>query len=93
MQNLKTWSFTRVFDGHLGTMSDGNALKLVKPMDLKYWGVLDLANVPNKVKEKCVDRLYEEGKIRVVLVEYPIYCDGNARNLSQVKEIFKKIHS
>ena len=24
-------------NGHLGTMSDGNALKLVKPMDLKYW--------------------------------------------------------
>ena len=28
-------------NGHLGTMNDGNALKLVKPMDLKYWRVLD----------------------------------------------------
>ena len=61
---FKDVAFTKVFDGQWssGTMSDGNALKLVNPVDLKYWGVLDLANVPNKVKENFVVRLYEEGK-------------------------------
>ena len=69
----KDMPFTEVFDGQWssGTMSDGKALKLVKPMDLKYWGVLDLA--------KFVDRLYEEGKIRGMLVEYPTYCEANAK--------------
>ena len=90
----KDMAFTEVFDGQWssGTMSDGKALKLVKPMELKYWGVLDLAKVPNKVKEKFVDRLYEEGKIRGILVEYPTYCEANAKYLSQVKQTFKKLH-
>ena len=92
--DFKEVEFTKVYRGKWspGTFEDRNALKLLNPMDLKYWGVLDLANTPDNTKKQFIDRLYSEGKIRGMLVEYPTYCKANPENLSQVKETFIKLH-
>ena len=75
-----------------GTMRDKDALKFLKPMELKYWGVLDLVNIPVNVKEQFVDRLCREGKSRGIYVDYPTYCKANAENVLQVKQAFRNLH-
>ena len=92
--DFKEVEFTEIYRGKWssGTFQDWNALKFLNPVDLKYWGVLDLANIPDNIKRQFVDRLYSEGKIRGMLVEYPTYCKANPENLSQVKETFIKLH-
>ena len=90
----KEVEFTKIYCGKWspGTLQDGNELKLLNPMHLKYWGVLDLANIPYNIKRQFVDRLYNEGKIRGMYVEYPTYCKADPERLSQVKETFIKLH-
>ena len=75
-----------------GSVHDSNALKFLSPIDLKYWGVLDLANLPLNVKEQFFNRLHNEGKIRGMFVKYPIYSNACAENLSQVRQTFLKMH-
>ena len=75
-----------------GTIRDKDALKFLKPMELEYWGVLDLANIPNNVKKHFVDRLIKEGNSRGIYVNYPTYFKANAENLLQVKQTFTKLH-
>ena len=92
--DFKGLEFTNVYRGKWspGTFEDGNELKLLNSMDLKYWAVLDLANISDNTKRQFIDRFYSEGKIRGMLVEYPTYCKANPENLSQVKETFIKLH-
>ena len=75
-----------------GTIRDKDVLKFLKPMELKYWGVFDMANIPDKVKKQFVDRLIREGNSRGVHVNYPTYFKPNAENLLQVKQAFTKLH-
>ena len=75
-----------------GTIRDKDALKFLKPMELKYWGVLDLADIPGSVKEGFVDRLFREGYSRGISVDYPTYFKANAENMLQVKQAFKNLH-
>ena len=75
-----------------GTIRDKDALKFLKPMELKYWGVLDLANIPDNVKEQFVDRLFREGNSRGISMDYPTYFKANAENLLQVKQAFRNLH-
>ena len=75
-----------------GTIRDKDALKFLKPMELEYWGVLDLANIPDNVKKHFVDRLIREGNSRGINVNYPTYFKANAENLLQVKQTFTKLH-
>ena len=74
------------------SVRDKDALKFLKPMELKYWGVLDLANIPDNVKKQFVDRLFREGHSRGVSVDYPTYFKANTENLLKVKQAFRNLH-
>ena len=76
----------------VGRLGDKIVLKFFKPMDLKYWGILDLSNLPGTAKEQFVDRIRSEGNKRGMLVDSPIYENANIQNTSQVKEKFKKLY-
>ena len=76
--------------GKVGRRGDKIVLGFVKSIDLKYWDVLDLSNLPGKAKEKFVARIRSEGNIRGMPMDNPTYEHANIRNTSQVKEIFKK---
>ena len=77
----------------VGRLGDKIVLKFFKPMDLKYWGILDLSNLPGTAKEQFVDRIRSEGNKRGMLVDSPIYENANIQNTSQVKEKFKKLYN
>ena len=77
----------------VGRRGDKIVLKFLKPMNLKYWGILDLSNIPGNAKERFVDRIRSEGNMRGMLVDNPTYENANIRNTSQVKEIFQKLYN
>ena len=77
----------------VGRRGDKIILGFLKPMNLKYWGVLDLSNLPRNAKEKFVNRIRSEGNMRGMLVDNPSYENADIRNTSQVKETFKKLYN
>ena len=90
----KEIEFKKVCQGNWlsGTVRDKDVLKFLKPMKLKYWGVLDLANVKDEIRKKFFDRLFREGNSRGIHVGNPTYRKANAENLLQVKQTFQKLH-
>ena len=77
----------------VGRRGDKIVLGFVKPIDLNYWGILDLSNLPGKAKDKFVARIRSEANIRGMFMDNPTYEHANIRNKSQVKEIFKKLYN
>ena len=90
----KEIEFKKVCQGNWlsGTVRDKDVLKFLKPMKLKYWGVLDLASVKDEIRKKFFDRLFREGNSRGIHVGNPTYRKANAENLLQVKQTFQKLH-
>ena len=87
--------FSEVKNGKwkVGRRGDKIILGFLKPMNLKYWAILDLSNLPGNSKEKFVDRIRSEGNMRGMLVDNPTYGNANIRNTSQVKETFEKLYN
>ena len=77
----------------VGRRGDKIVLRFLKPMNLKYWGILDLSNLPGNAKEKFVDRIRSEGNMRGMFVDNPSYENADIRNTSQVKDTFKKLYN
>ena len=69
-----------------GRRGDKIVLKFLVPTNLKYWGVLDLSNLPDEPKKKFVNELRMEGSMRRMVLDNPIYEYANAPKPSQVKE-------
>ena len=87
--------FSEVKNGKwkVGRRGDKIILGFLKPMNLKYWGILDLSNLPGNSKEKFVDRIRSEGNMRGMLVDNPTYGNADIRNTSQVKKTFEKLYN
>ena len=85
--------FRNVSNGkwRFGRLGDKIVLKFLIPTNLKYWGVLDLSNLSDEAKKKFVNKLRNEGSMRGMVLDNPIYEKANARNTSQVKETFTKL--
>ena len=86
--------FKKVYNGNWSrdTGCDKDALKFLKPKELKYWGVLDLADVKDEVRKQFFHRLFGESNSRGIHVDHPIYRKENAENMLQVKKTFEKLH-
>ena len=76
----------------LAGRQEKDALKFLQPMNLNNWGVLDLGNLPDRAKQQFVKRLYAEGKLRGMPVDFPVYDKANAENMSQVKVAFRNLY-
>ena len=85
--------FRKVNNGKwLAGRQERDALKFLQPMNLNNWGVLDLGNLPDRAKQHFVERLYVEGNLRGMPVDYPVYDRANAENMSQVKAAFRNLY-
>ena len=87
--------FSNVSDGKwkFGRPGDRFVLKFLVPTNLKYWGVLDLSNLPKESRKKFVKKIQNEGSIRGMVVDNPIYKNVKDRDTLQVKETFRKPYS
>ena len=90
----KDIEFRKVNNGKwsVGTRRDIDALKFLKPVPLKHWGLLDLGNLSSSAKDHFVERIYSEGATRGMPVDFPAEAKANVEDIKQVKETFKKLH-